>query len=316
MPNKIFFGNGRSRGGVLIDADDVGKGVAGGISILGKLAIGIAILSVLLGVMIVLGLGFYSLVRPIYDFILIKILVFPSTFDLFFNILGENHLAQILIFIGLIIIYITSGMFIKKKWIRGYLFANSGILVLRILFSISMGVMGLFLEEGETFSNGQLVQTEFKLVNIQNEQEHSFDYYTYSESEKSEGDKAQDAKSVLWVAFGEDEDEIGEFSTFSTEFQFEGFLFSSPQDINRFQTTVSYGPINGEYNGSKNQTTFNINVIADGEVIENYSLSPTNNEVHIDLPLQVEKTFSIEFEGEIQDRSTVSLLNPKFIREF
>lgn len=316
MPNKIFFGNGRSRGGVLIDVDDVSKGVSGGISILGKLAIGIALLSVLLGVMIVLGLGIYSLVRPIYDFILIKILVFPSTFDLFFNILEENHLARFLIFTGLIIIYIASGMFIKKKWIRGYLFANSGILVLRILFSISMGVMGLFLEEGETFSNGQLVQTEFKLVNIQNEQEHSFDYYTYSESEKEAGNMAQDAENVLWVAFGEEDDEIGEFSTFSTEFQFDGFLFSAPQDVNRFQTTLSYGPINGEVISSTNQTTFNINVIVDGEVIENYTLSPKNNVVHIDLPLQVEETFSIGFEGEVQDRSTVTLLNPKFIREF
>nr|WP_106782674.1 hypothetical protein [Lysinibacillus timonensis] len=321
MPSKIYFGSNGDTG-VLMDPEDIGKGALWGFSIFTVIGIAAAILSIILAIMIILGLAVYifvyTIVQPVYNFILIKLLLLPSTFDLFFSILKDHHFIRIFIFIALIVIYLVGSLLIRNKIARYYLYTNVGIIVLRILFSLSVGIMGFFLAEGETLSDGQLVQTEYKLENIQSNYNPDYHYRTYSQRDEEQFPDANHENfynDALWVTFGENSEEIGQQVFFSNDFRFDGFLFSTPKDINRFKTTISYAPTTEE-NTYTNRSSFTISIVADGKAIESFSLSPDNNVIHVDLPVKVEETFGIKIEGDIQDQSIVSLLDPQFIRQF
>ncbi|MGA3674344.1 hypothetical protein [Lysinibacillus agricola] len=323
MP-KIFITS-KGNSGVIYDGEDF-KGIGCVLGVFAILTVALGILGTIVDAVAYFMINLYETIgetlRPAYEFNIMKILVLPSTFDIFFNILSENHFIKALIFSGLILIYTFSLHLIwnKSKLLNFYYIANILILAIRFFFSLLFALIAFAADETEQIHTNSFIQTDFKLNILENENDLNYNTQIYTDEEVKKGNAFPDAnsekqyKEVFWVAFGENEEQIGVHSKFYTNFLIGGVSFNSPEKMDRYQTTLSYSPTMDGYEYT-NQTLFTISFVGDGEILKTYTLSKDNNVIEVDIPVDVKRTFGVIIEGDVTDYSIVTLLGSKFINE-
>ncbi|MFJ8519474.1 hypothetical protein [Lysinibacillus xylanilyticus] len=310
---------------VIHDGEDFrGIGCILGVFAILTVALGIlgAVVDAVANFMVNLYETFGESLRPAYEFIIVKILFLPSTFDIFFNILSENHFIKALIFSGLILIYtiLLQSVWRKSNLLNFYCIANILILAIRVVYSLLFALIAFAADDTEQIHTNSFIQTDFNLEILENENNLSYKTHIFTDEEVSKGNAFPDAnsekqyKEVFWVAFGEKEEQIGVHSKFSTNFVIRGVSINSIEKVDRYQTTLSFSPTMDGYEYT-NQTPFNISFIGDGEILKTYTLSKDNNVIEVDIPINVKKTFGVIIEGDVTDHSIVTLLGSKFINE-
>ncbi|PJO44890.1 hypothetical protein [Lysinibacillus xylanilyticus] len=310
---------------VIHDGEDFrGIGCILGVFAILTVALGIlgAIVDAVANFMVNLYETFGESLRPAYEFIIVKILFLPSTFDIFFNILSENHFIKALIFSGLILIYTISlqSVWRKSDLLNIYCIANILILAIRVVYSLLFALIAFAADDTEQIHTNSFIQTDFNLEILENENNLSYKTHLFTDEEVSKGNAFPDAnsekqyKEVFWVAFGEKEEQIGVHSKFSTNFVNRGVSFNSIEKVDRYQTTLSYSPKMEGYEYT-NQTPFTISFVGDGEILKTYTLSKENNVIKVDIPVDVKSSFGVIIEGDVTDYSIVTLLGSKFINE-
>lgn len=326
MP-KIFFGNNGSRG-VIYDKEDIAN-----IPIL-LLIIGIAgiIITILTAIAIFLSqltILFYTVVREIthsiYDFIIIKIITFPSTLDIFFGILKTNHFLKVILFITLIyVLYNLHKRIPQNKYIfiDYYILFNIIILSVRIIFSIVIGFVSIFIGS-DAVNSDKYTLTEYKIKETINENYSEKNLYFYTEEELKNGEvftdannnKVENHKSVMWVAFGKDVSQQNKQGTYAFDYVIDGFYYKSPAEMDRFKTILSYAPITEDMEYT-NKSTFKIQFIGDGKTLKTYTLSPQNSVIKVDFPINVNESFGVKINGDVKDYSILTMLGTSFINEY
>ncbi|MFJ7890464.1 hypothetical protein ACIQYL_20590 [Lysinibacillus xylanilyticus] len=310
---------------VIHDGEDFrGIGCILGVFAILTVALGVlgAIVDAVANFMVNLYEIFGESLRPAYEFIIVKILFLPSTFDIFFNILSENHFIKALIFSGLILIYtiLLQSVWRKSDLLNFYCIANILILAIRVVYSLLFALIAFAADDTEQIHTNSFIQTDFNLEILENENNLSYKTHIFTNEEVSKGNAFPDAnsekqyKEVFWVAFGEKEEQIGVHSKFSTNFVIRGVSINSIEKVDRYQTTLSFSPTMDGYEYT-NQTPFNISFIGDGEILKTYTLSKDNNVIEVDIPIDVKRTFGVIIEGDVTDHSIVTLLGSKFINE-
>ena len=310
---------------VIHDGEDFrGIGCILGVFAILTVALGIlgAIVDAVANFMVNLYETFGESLRPAYEFIIVKILFLPSTFDIFFNILSENHFIKALIFSGLILIYtiLLQSVWRKSDLLNFYCIANILILAIRVVYSLLFALIAFAADDTEQIHTNSFIQTDFNLEILENENNLSYKTHIFTDEEVSKGNAFPDAnsekqyKEVFWVAFGEKEEQIGVHSKFSTNFVIRGVSINSIEKVDRYQTTLSFSPTMDGYEYT-NQTPFTISFIGDGEILKTYTLSKDNNVIEVDIPIDVKRTFGVIIEGDVTDHSIVTLLGSKFINE-
>lgn len=323
MP-KIFITS-KGNSGVIYDAEDFREiGYILGVFAVLTVALGIigTIIDAVANFMINLYETLGESLRPVYEFMIMKILVLPSTFDIFFDILSENHFIKAVIFSVLILIYTFSLHIVwnKSELLNVYCIANIFILAIRVVFSLLFALIAFAADETEQIHTNSFIQTDFKLHILENENNIRYNTHIFTDKEVNEGNAFPDAnsekqyKEVFWVAFGENKEQIGVHSKFYTNFVIRGLSMNSIDKVDRYQTTLSYSPTMNGY-AYTNQTPFTISFVGDGEILKTFTLSKDNNVIKVDIPIDVKRTFAVIIEGDVTDYSIVTLLGSKFINE-
>ncbi|TKI71902.1 hypothetical protein FC756_03660 [Lysinibacillus mangiferihumi] len=323
MP-KIFITR-KGNSGAIYDGEDF-RGIGCILGVFAILTVAFGILVTIVDAVAYFMINLYETIgktlRPAYEFIIMKIVVLPSTFDIFFNILSENHFIKALIFSGLILIYTFSLKSVrnKSKLINFYFIANILILAIRIVFSLLFALVAFAADDTEQIHTNSFIQTDFKLDILENENNLRYNTHIFTDEEVNKGNAFLDAnskkqyKEVFWVAFGENEDQMGVHSKFYTNFVIRGVSFNSIEKVDRYQTTLSYSPTMDDYEYT-NQTPFTISFVGDSEILKTYTLSKDNNVIDVDIPVDLKSSFGVIIEGDVTDYSVVTLLGSKFINE-
>lgn len=200
-----------------------------------------------------------------------------------------------------------------------YRITNILILAIRVAFSLLFALIAFAADETEQIHTNSFIQTDFKLHILENENNIRCNTHIFTDKEVNEGNAFPDAnsekqyKEVFWVAFGENEEQIGVHSKFYTNFVIRGVSMNSIDKVDRYQTTLSYSPTMNGYEYT-NQAPFTISFVGDGEILKTFTLSKDNNVIKVDIPIDVKRTVGVIIEGDVTDYSIVILLGSKFIK--
>lgn len=313
---RIGFDN-KGNSWVSYDAGELSEGL--GCLIVPFIVIGI--ITFILSILATVTIKFNYWLNSIFDFLPLKIILFPSVWDLSTTIKDMSIIHIFVLMATFIVIYILAKK-IPNDYIKLYLGINDFILVIRIVILIAITVVSLFTETNYSSPDSiKINKYTTDIITSQNVSDEAFHFYT--EDEIKEHELMTDSKGkqkyddVYWVEFnaGDSSNKLGiaEFSYTPDDFYFNK-ISRIRNNASHFKTTISYIPIEDGYDYT-NKSSFKIDFYSDNKLIKTYNLSPKNPIVKVDLDLNAKKSFTVKVKGKLSDISIISFLGTSFSKK-
>lgn len=287
---------------------------------------------ILIAVVSILGMMFtfftklmpslYESFLNLYEKAIVKVVLFPSTFDFLFEWEGSYYTRGLILLVGFVLLMVLMRMVRKAPWfINLFLFMHLFILLVRIIGTFLFALSVTFLGENNLFVEDKTeLQITEKNASITGAITPT-NYFEYTEETDDvlmtdvEGNGSHD--KFLWINFlAPDSSNTMEERSIQLDIEPKStFYYEGVIDSDEFRTIISYAPTDKESEW-KNQSVFTIEFLVNEKNVKTVSLSPKNPVMPITIPLKDAEEFIISVNGNVMDRSIVTFLSPTFSADF
>jgi len=257
----------------------------------------------------------------LYDHVLVKIILFPSTFDLLIAWDGQYWIhIGILIIAYFIVTKISKILNHKSKMLFVYFVFHRFILILRVFGLIAYAIT-LLLNGGQSdYLDKEKTDISFIEVESTNNMiSPTINYKKVNLGNEYETDNLGNGKyqKYLFINFDapQNNEENAERSITLRIEPKGGISYRGVVDSKLFKTILSYAPP-GEERLWANDSTFKFEFIIDGSIVKTFSLSPSDSVIPVEINLNKAESIQVKVSGNIHDRNIVTLLNPIFFANF
>ncbi|MEK5217715.1 hypothetical protein [Psychrobacillus sp. FSL H8-0487] len=309
--------NGGNNGGGSNGGGSDGSGCAYGCLIIVVLAI-LGIIGTMFTFILALIPQLYGTFMSFYDNLLVKIVLFPSTFDFLIDWQDHYYIRAVALFAGFVLLWFIAGR-VKKLTTVGYVFLGiqNGLLFLRFLgtlvYAISISIFGendYFVEDKTDL---KVIENVTSIYNVMHDSI-NFEYLQQADG-STMSDMLGDGKHANYLFMNAvSPNDVNQPEERSISLDIEPkktFYFLGIKESDEFRTTISYVPIT-EGADWGNQTEFTITFIVNEQEVKSVTLSPENPVIPINISLDDAESFSIFVKGNAIDRSIITLLSPTF----